>query len=92
MALIVHSDATMWNLGLIRIRCKTNYLLVVANIDQKLESYDFVPNDFISIITDSVSINLVIAKDLNKNHQKCFANALQLTIKLPFYQFDEINK
>jgi len=91
MALIVHFDVTMWHLGLIRIRGKTNHFLVVADIDQKLESFDLCQDDLISMITDSASINAAIAKDLNKNHQKCLAHAFQLAIKLTFYQCDEID-
>lgn len=91
MSLIIHSDVTLWNLGLIRIRGKTNHFLAVADLEQKLSEFNLCTNDLISIITDSASINSAISKDINKNHQKCLAHALQLAVKLSFYQNDEFS-
>ena len=80
MSVILHSSSTFWNLGLIRIEGKTNYLLSSDDIDHRLQDFNLDLSSIICLLSDGASINLAIARHIDIYIKICLAHGIHLAI------------
>lgn len=84
LEVLISSNDSFWNLGLILIKGKTNYILSTADISTRLQKFALSLDDF-GAMSDGTSINGAIAMEIGLNQQKCLAHGLQLAVSAVLY-------
>lgn len=85
MNVILYSPDKSWNLGLIRVKGKTNATLLTNDLKTKLAMFNVSISNLICIMSDGAAINKRMSQDADMIQQECLSHGVQLAVKKTFY-------
>lgn len=89
MNVFLYSPDKHWNLGLIRIRGKTDANLLLNDLETHLSKFGVSTSDLLCMCTDGAAINRRMSMNANLYQQECLSHGIQLAITDVLYKNKE---